>query len=88
VWYFAAYKDHYSLSCPPPFTVFRAFEKELSRSEVTKSAIRLPLDEPVPELIGEMARYRAKQNVETERKKDNQGPSGPRSDRPRAAQTR
>jgi uncharacterized protein YdhG (YjbR/CyaY superfamily) len=63
VFYFSAYKNHYSLSCPPPFTVFDAFKKELSTYEVSKSAIQFPLDKPVPvKLIHQMAQYRAKEN--------------------------
>jgi len=38
--------------------------------EVTKSAIRFPLDKPVPTtLISDMAKLRAKANVESEAKK-------------------
>lgn len=60
VLYFGGYKDHYSLSCPPPFTVLEAFKKELAPYTVAKSAIRFPLDEPVPvTLIGSIAAFRA-----------------------------
>jgi uncharacterized protein YdhG (YjbR/CyaY superfamily) len=62
VLYFAGFKDHFSLSCPPPFTVFEAFAKQLAPYEVTKSAIRFPLDEPVPvKLITAIAKFRAKE---------------------------
>jgi uncharacterized protein YdhG (YjbR/CyaY superfamily) len=62
VLYFAGFKDHFSLSCPPPFTVFEAFAKQLARYKVTKSAIRFPLDEPVPvKLITAIAKFRAKE---------------------------
>jgi uncharacterized protein YdhG (YjbR/CyaY superfamily) len=68
--YFSAYKNHYSLSCPPPSTVFEAFEKELSKYEVSKSTIKFPFGEPVPaKLISDMAMFRAKENVENESKK-------------------
>lgn len=30
VLYFSAYKHHYSLSCPPPFTICDVFKRELS----------------------------------------------------------
>lgn len=62
VLYFAGFKDHFSLSCPPPFTVFEAFAKQLAPYKVTKSAIRFPLDEPVPvKLITAIAKFRAKE---------------------------
>lgn len=62
VLYFSGYKNHYSLSCPPPFTVFEKFKKELSRYGVSKSAIKFPLDEPVPvKLITDIAKFRAKE---------------------------
>lgn len=70
VMYYSAYKNHFSLSCPPPFTVFDAFKKELAPYEQSKSAIRFPLNEPVPvELIGRMAKFRAEENLEMEKKK-------------------
>ena len=70
VLYFSAYKHHYSLSCPPPFTVFDVFEKELSLYEISKSAIKFPADKPIPlTLISDMAKYRAKENLEKEKKK-------------------
>jgi uncharacterized protein YdhG (YjbR/CyaY superfamily) len=65
VLYFGGFKDHFSLSCPPPFTVFDAFKKELSPYVVTKSAIRFPLDQPVPtKLIANIAKFRAKEVLE------------------------
>lgn len=70
IFYYSAYTNHYSLSCPPPFTVFEVFKKELSDYEVTKSAIKFPLDKPVPvKLISDMAKFRAKANLEREKKK-------------------
>ena len=70
IFYFSAYKEHYSLSCPPPFTVFDAFKKELSPYEVSTSAIKFPLDKPVPvDLIKEMSQFRAKANLEKTQKK-------------------
>jgi uncharacterized protein YdhG (YjbR/CyaY superfamily) len=67
IFYYSAYKNHYSLSCPPPFTVFEKFKKELAPYEVSKSAIKFPLDKPVPvKLISEMAKFRAE---EIEKKK-------------------
>lgn len=70
IFYVSAYKNHYSLSCPPPFTIFEVFEKELAQYELSKSTIRFPLDKPVPvKLITQMAKYRAKENLENEKKK-------------------
>jgi uncharacterized protein YdhG (YjbR/CyaY superfamily) len=70
VLYFSAHKHHYSLSCPPPFTVFDVFKRELSPYEVSKSAIRFPMDKPVPvDLISEIATYRARENMERDKKK-------------------
>jgi uncharacterized protein YdhG (YjbR/CyaY superfamily) len=61
--YYSAYTKHYSLSFPPPFTIFEAFKEQLSRYEVSKSAIQLPMNEPLPlELIGELVKYRATEN--------------------------
>lgn len=64
IFYYSAYTHHYSLSCPPPFTVFEKFKKELAPYEISKSAIRFPFDKPVPvKLITAMAKFRAKQNA-------------------------
>lgn len=63
VLYFSAFKNHYSISCPPPFTVFDVFEKELSPYAKSKSTVRFPKTDPVPlSLIGDMAKYRATEN--------------------------
>lgn len=70
IFYFSAYKNHYSLSCPPPFTIFDAFKAELSPYEISKSAIRFPLDQPVPvALISAMAKFRAEENIARAKKK-------------------
>jgi uncharacterized protein YdhG (YjbR/CyaY superfamily) len=70
VLYYSAYTNHFSLSCPPPFTLFEVFKKELAVYEVSKSAIRFPLNKPVPvALITAMAKFRAKENQENEAKK-------------------
>lgn len=70
IFYYSAYKNHYSLSCPPPFTIFDVFKKELALYEMSKSAIRFPLDKPVPTaLISEMSKYRANENLEAETRK-------------------
>jgi uncharacterized protein YdhG (YjbR/CyaY superfamily) len=73
VFYFSAYTNHYSLSCPPPFTVFDAFKTQLAPYDISKSAIKFPLAQPVPvALIAEMAKYRASQNVAAEAAKAKQ----------------
>ncbi len=70
IFYFSAYKKHFSLSCPPPFTVFEAFKKELSPYEMSKSTIQFPLDKPVPvKLIQQMAQFRAKENLARDKAK-------------------
>lgn len=70
IFYYSAYKNHFSLSCPPPFKVFEAFKKELAQYVLSKSTIQFPLDQPVPvKLIGDMSKFRAKQNLELEKKK-------------------
>jgi len=67
--YFSAYKNHYSLFGATQ-DVRTAFKKELSRYEGAKGTIRFPLNEPVPvKLIGDIARYRAKENLGREGKK-------------------
>jgi uncharacterized protein YdhG (YjbR/CyaY superfamily) len=63
IFYYSAYKDHYSLSCPPPFTVFEKFKEALAEYVVTKSAIKFPFDRPVPtKLITDMSKFRAVEN--------------------------
>ncbi len=70
VFYYSAYTNHFSLSCPPPFTIFTKFKKELAPYEVSKSTIRFPLDEPVPvTLITAMAKFRASENEDNDTKK-------------------
>jgi uncharacterized protein YdhG (YjbR/CyaY superfamily) len=74
VLYFGGFKDHFSLSCPPPFTVFERFKKELAPYVVTKSAIRFPLDRPVPtKLIADIAKFRAEEAA----KRADAGPKNP-----------
>jgi uncharacterized protein YdhG (YjbR/CyaY superfamily) len=64
IFYYSAYTNHYSLSCPPPFTVFEKFKAELKPYEVSKSTIKFPFDKPVPvELIAAMAKFRAQERI-------------------------
>lgn len=68
IFYIAAFANHFTLSCPPPF--FEGFSEELSAYAVSKSAVRFPKDRPVPyALISEMAKVRARQNRERAAKK-------------------
>jgi uncharacterized protein YdhG (YjbR/CyaY superfamily) len=68
--YFSAYKDHYSLSFPPPFHVFNVFKNELSPYEMSKTTIKFPMEHPIPlELVSEIVKYRAKENMEREKNK-------------------
>jgi len=68
--YYSAYKNHYSISFPPPFKVFEDFKEQLSPYAMSKTAVQFPMDKPLPlDLIGEMAKYRANENLETEQKK-------------------
>jgi len=61
VLYFAGWKRHYSLY-PASDALVAAFRDELARYQRTRSTIRLPLSEPVPEpLIERIARFRAEQ---------------------------
>jgi uncharacterized protein YdhG (YjbR/CyaY superfamily) len=65
IFYISAHKNHFSLSCPPPFTIFEAFKDELAQYEMSKSVIQMPLDQPVPvDLIHRMAQFRARENAE------------------------
>lgn len=68
--YFSAYTNHYSLSCPPPFTVFEIFKQELSPYKVSKSAIQFPFNKPIPvQLISDIAKFRAQESLEIANKK-------------------
>jgi uncharacterized protein YdhG (YjbR/CyaY superfamily) len=70
VFYYSAYKTHFSLACPPPFTVFEKFKQQLAPYEIMKSSVKFPLNEPVPtQLIFEMAQFRAKENLEKSQSK-------------------
>lgn len=69
IFYYSAYTKHYSLACPPPFTVFEAFREELAPYKLSKSAISFPLDKPVPvDLIMRMSKFRAEENLTGKKK--------------------
>jgi uncharacterized protein YdhG (YjbR/CyaY superfamily) len=57
VWY-AAFKEHYSVFFIP--RVIEAFKEELKPYKLTKSAIKFPMDHPVPvQLITKMVKFGA-----------------------------
>ena len=65
IFYFGAYTNHYSISCPPPFTIFEAFKEELAPYEKSKSTIQFPKNKAFPyDLLTKMSKFRAKQNLE------------------------
>lgn len=69
IFYISAHKDHFSLSCPPPYPSFEAFEAELAGYKKSKSALRIPMNQPLPlGLIGRMAACHVRFNVEAEAK--------------------
>ncbi len=59
--WFAAFKNHYSLFVRP--VILSAFTDETKSYETTKSALRIPIDKPVPvQLIKKIIQYAAKEN--------------------------
>ncbi|MGH2631868.1 MAG: iron chaperone [Tepidiformaceae bacterium] len=68
IFYFAAFKSHYSLFVPAPEALFEAFKEPLSCYRISKSTVQFPLDEPVPVgLIRDMAAFRAEANRRAEK---------------------
>lgn len=62
---FAGYSEHTSLNLFPTAGAFARFNEELARYKTTKSAIRFPLDEPLPlDLIGAIATFRLAEAAE------------------------
>ncbi|MRJ77778.1 DUF1801 domain-containing protein [Aeromicrobium sp. SMF47] len=56
---FAGYDEHTSLNFFPTAGAFARFDEELKPYKTSKSAIRFPLDQPLPvQLIGDIARFR------------------------------
>jgi len=67
--YYAAFKEHYSLFVMPE--ILRVFKDRLTNYSLSKSAIRIPSGEPVPEaLIVEIIAFAAQSNLEKKRIKD------------------
>ncbi|GAB3948833.1 DUF1801 domain-containing protein [Spirosoma harenae] len=64
IW-FAANKNHYGIYMPPG--ILLAFKDQLSVYSQTKSAIHLPINQPIPaKLLNEMVQYAAQKNKEQE----------------------
>lgn len=60
--HFAAYKKHIGFY-PAPSGI-EAFREELSAYEISKGAVRFPLDEPIPfDLIDRVVRFRVQENL-------------------------
>lgn len=62
--YYSAYKSHISLSHPFSAALLNEFKTELANYKVSKSAIQLPLEEPLPvALIKKLIQFRKKENL-------------------------
>lgn len=60
--YYSAYTNHISLSSPWSAGLLKAFETELKKYKVTKSAIQVPHDTPLPvDFIRKLLRFRKKE---------------------------
>ncbi|WP_316816580.1 iron chaperone [Pedobacter nyackensis] len=71
--FYSAYTNHISISIPPS-KVYEVFKNELSAYKVSKSAIQLPYNKPLPlKLIKEMTQFRVKENLELAEKKKSKG---------------
>ena len=61
IFYYSVSANHFSLSCPPPWTEREAFKADLAPYKMSKSAIQFPKGAPLPlKLIGDMAAFRAR----------------------------
>jgi uncharacterized protein YdhG (YjbR/CyaY superfamily) len=64
VFFFAGWKQHYSLY-PASEALVEAFKDDLAPYKLSKGTIRFPLSEPVPvKLIERLAKFRAKEAAE------------------------
>lgn len=62
--FYSAYTNHISISIPPS-KVYDVFKDKLSAYKVSKSAIQLPYNQPLPlQLIKEMTQFRVRENLE------------------------
>lgn len=67
--YYAVFKEHYSFFVMPD--VLKVFKDKLKSYSLSKSAIRIPLADPVPgDLIREIIGFAAEANLENKRMKD------------------
>ena len=58
--HFAAHKEHIGFYPTP--SAIEAFKKDLSVFEISKGAIRFPIDRPIPfDLVEKMTRFRVKE---------------------------
>ncbi|WP_205529448.1 iron chaperone [Taibaiella koreensis] len=62
--YYSAYAKHISLSNPWSEALLKKFEKELKAFKVSKSAIQLPNDQPLPlDFIQRLLQFRKKETA-------------------------
>ena len=67
-WY-AAFKEHISLFIPPTYQI--PFLKELKAFDCSKSGIRIPYGDPIPELLfTNMVKHAAKSTLNKAKKKN------------------
>lgn len=60
--YYSAYAKHISLSSPWSAALLKEFEKDLKGLKVTKSAIQMPNDQPLPlDFIKRLLKFRKKE---------------------------
>ena len=63
--YYSAYAKHISISSPFSEALLKKFEKDLKKLKVSKSAIQLPNEDPLPlALIKGIVEFRKKENDE------------------------
>lgn len=61
--YYSAYAKHITLSSPWSQALLQAFDADLKKMKVTKSAIQLPNNEPLPtDLVKRIVAFRKKEN--------------------------
>lgn len=67
IFYFSAYRNHFSLACPPSPTLYEAFAERLAGYKLSKSTIQFPYSGGVPvDLIRDMAKHRLEENLAAE----------------------
>jgi uncharacterized protein YdhG (YjbR/CyaY superfamily) len=68
--YYSAYAKHISLSYPYSQAFLNEFAADLKGYKISKSALQLPADAPLPtDMIKRMIAFRKKENELTEKKK-------------------